>query len=226
MLNLFVVFFSIIGLAQNPEQYFGADYCEAKRMSQSNSAAFSRVVTGRQKAEIMAVAFPELIRFSRFQNFFETSALEILYVKQGAKAADFSIGPYQIKPSFAELIENYTDTAKSLQRYKSYLKYKPTNIQQVRSERIKRLSSVNWQIIYLSIFYKILNNKFPELINLSANERVAFMASAYNHGFMHSFDEIKKWQSQKTFPYGTSQQNNPFAYSEVSLYYYKSIINY
>lgn len=58
-------------------------------------------------SEALAIVSPELIRWTAFKDFFETTALELLYVKKGKTYADFSIGHFQIKPSFVEQLEAY-----------------------------------------------------------------------------------------------------------------------
>ena len=52
----------------------------------------------------IAVVFPELIRYSALRDKIEITLLKSLYIYKGDDYADFSIGQFQMKPSFAELI--------------------------------------------------------------------------------------------------------------------------
>jgi len=54
---------------------------------------------------VLSIVFPELIRFNAIQDKIETFALQSLYVKYGKDYANFSVGPFQVKPSFAESLE-------------------------------------------------------------------------------------------------------------------------
>ncbi|HMR44504.1 MAG TPA: hypothetical protein PKC40_11755, partial [Saprospiraceae bacterium] len=56
--------------------------------------------------EVMAVVFPEMIRYNLVKDFFETSALELIYANLGSREVDFSIGIFQMKPSFIEKLED------------------------------------------------------------------------------------------------------------------------
>ena len=53
----------------------------------------------------VAVVFPELVRYSALMDFMETTAVKALYQQKGVKGADFSIGRFQMKPSFVEDLE-------------------------------------------------------------------------------------------------------------------------
>ncbi len=53
-----------------------------------------------------AIVFPETVRYSFLQNQAEIAGLMVLYVKYGSAYADFSVGRFQMKPSFAEQIEH------------------------------------------------------------------------------------------------------------------------
>jgi hypothetical protein len=54
----------------------------------------------------IAVIFPELLRYSALRDRMETSLLKSLYVNLGEEYANFSIGRFQMKPSFAEVIRS------------------------------------------------------------------------------------------------------------------------
>ena len=49
----------------------------------------------------IAVIFPELVRYSALRDKIEITLLKALYINLGEEYANFSIGPFQMKPSFA-----------------------------------------------------------------------------------------------------------------------------
>jgi len=76
----------------------------------------------------------------------ETEALNILYTKFGSESVDFSIGDLQIKPSFAEKIEQHIKIDTNLiKKYSKLIIFKADSIK-IREERVKRLESLPWQI--------------------------------------------------------------------------------
>ena len=52
----------------------------------------------------IAIVFPELVRYSALRDKIEISILKTLYINLGEEYADFSVGPFQMKPSFAESV--------------------------------------------------------------------------------------------------------------------------
>lgn len=60
-----------------------------------------------EKAEVLSIVFPEIIRWNEFQDVIEISADRTLYVNGGSKLGDFSLGSFQMKPSFIESLERY-----------------------------------------------------------------------------------------------------------------------
>ncbi len=55
-----------------------------------------------EKAQILSIAFPEILRYDSYSDYLETSSNRILYVNNGKEASDFSTGYFQMKPSFLE----------------------------------------------------------------------------------------------------------------------------
>ena len=54
---------------------------------------------------VLAIVFPELIRYSKLQDVIESNDLKVLYVQFGDTYSNFSIGRFQMKPSFCEQLE-------------------------------------------------------------------------------------------------------------------------
>lgn len=173
------------------------------------------------KNMMLAIVFPELIRFSLFRDFFETKALELGYVEYGKEMVDFSIGRFQMKPSFVEKLEKYVKESKKLaEKYNEITQFKNSAEKDMRMERIERLGKLNWQIRYLECFYDILSEKFKDIKWSDDIEKLKFYATAYNHDFNASTEEIEKWINVKAFPYGASYKGKQYSYSDISAYFF------
>ena len=98
-----------------------------------------------------------------------------------------------------------------------------------RRKRVERLKTLEWQLIYLHAFYDAVKVEFPWLEGQSLSYRIKFIATAYNHGFTSSKQELEKWMHARCYPYGTELLGKQYAYSQVSVYFwrkhYKTIFN-
>jgi len=189
-------------LAQSPKIYFGNKYIEALSFVEKNKQRWIDGFGSKDAAKMIAIVFPEMLRYNENLEEIETQLLKSLYVRFGNRYADFSIGYFQMKPSFAEKIEE--SKGKKLQ-----------HTPQERSERIKRIRSIEGQIEYLKDFVAITYQRFPEIAQKTENEQVIFLASAYNLGFWLSKQAIERWIGQKAFPSGKNAAIR-FAYTDIS----------
>jgi len=163
-----------------------------------------------------------LIRYSNVQDMLETSALELIYVESGSSAADFSIGRFQMKPSFAEAIEEEVKSNAILNSNYKKLPFseKNSNVQN-RKERIARLQSLDWQLMYLNAFVSICKIKFRNEEFESNNDSLSFYSSAYNTGFKKSSEDIRSNCLKCYFPYGTKYKGKQYSYADVACYFNK-----
>ena len=170
--------------------------------------------------EALSVVSPELVRWSAFNDFFETTALEILYVKKGKEAANFSIGHFQMKPDFVEELEQYVATHEALATF-SYVVIKGKNEKDCRRERVERLKTFAWQLRYAHVYWLVASDKFKNRTFASPRERVRFFATAYNYGFTKPEAEIDAWQKHKAFPYGSKYKGEQLAFSDLAVEFYE-----
>lgn len=224
---LFAVFFllsstRIIAQELNPKEYFGDSYDEAINYCQSQKKSINSVFKkcGISSEEAISIVFPEIIRYNRFSDFAETTALEVAYVQAGKNVADFSIGHFQMKPSFVESLErellNYKDI---LQTFKEVVTYEPNSSNEfIRSERIERLKQEAWQLKYLACFIRLAEKRFAKELNSKPQERLMILSSAYNKGLNSTYEELKTLSEKKTFPYGKTIAGR-FSYFDVANYF-------
>jgi len=77
-------------------------------------------------------------------------------VQGGADYANFSIGYFQMKPSFVEQLEEFIQADSLLRRkYRDCLFIKPQE-RAARVTRVDRLITIEWQIKYLEILKSLL----------------------------------------------------------------------
>lgn len=208
----------------NIEQRFPQEFKEAKTFVTLHRSLFSRCSRKSQKSNAFAAAivFPELMRYSLIKDFFEVEALSVSYIKLGAENVDFSIGPFQMKPSFAEHIENQVLQDEQLNTKFYYLRYNAKlNERGIRTERLKRLQSVERCVEYLEAFIAICDKRFASLAFIDETEKVGFYANAYNAGFLKSIAYLQNIKSQRNFPYGVNFKGEQYAYADVAAYFYK-----
>jgi hypothetical protein len=171
---------------------------------------------------LFSIVAPELTQYSYLRNRLETYSLKVLYVQRGKSYADFSIGYFQMKPSFIERLETYLSLDTLLRsKYSSYLFTDP-EARTSRVERIDRLNTVAWQIKYLSLFCETVNRKFGKLAFSNEEEKLRFYASAYNCGFYKSEQQIKETEQKALFPHFSKQK---FKYADISVLFYREIMN-
>lgn len=175
-----------------------------------------------KKSEVLSIVFPEIIRYSRFKDFFETKVLEQLYVLKGNAWADFSIGFFQMKPSFVEDLEYHVRYMPSLKAcFKEIIEYDATGEESVRFERIERLKNFEWQLKYAFCYYYIMQKCYEAHRFEDDEARLRFFATAYNFGFTKPFAQIEAWMNEKAFPYGKKFKTEQFAFCELSIAFYK-----
>lgn len=202
---------------------FGEKYIEAEKYFQKNRWISDTIARyGIDSDLAISIVFPEVIRYSALRDIAETHSLEVLYSQYGSKYADFSIGKFQIKPSFAKNLEKdwycYTKKRGSNDHLKPFDTLdSPKN----RIQRIYRLKDENWQVKYLVIFCKLIEDRFQgEWVD--KNQKISFFSAAYNLGYWYESKTIKRVGMLNYYHTGILKPKKCFNYSEISLYYYKN----
>lgn len=169
----------------------------------------------------MAVIFPEQIRYSALQDFMETAAVKALYIQGGTQMANFSIGRFQMKPSFAEEVEREWMQTEWRDMYEIH--FDLSDNVEARRMRIWRLDNEQWQCIYLALFLKLLYRRCPQLKKEDAVEQVRFCATAYNVSFKGSYETIRR-NSRRAF-FHTDFMASPstvyHVYADIAACYYR-----
>ena len=159
-----------------------------------------------ERVEIIAIAFPEIIRYNAFSDLIEITSNRILYINGGKTASDFSIGLFQMKPSFVEDLENYVANSEKLEKYKNIQILNKTE-KAKREERVRRIENFHWQLRYLKVFWAVMEDKYSRIFFKNKNDKLRFYATAYNFGFLRPEKMIIYYQNKKAFPYGINKKN-------------------
>lgn len=203
---------------------FDSEYKEALSFIKKNKTTINKITAfyKNDTAVVVSSIFPELIRYSIIRDFLETKALEYLYVNGGKGVADFSIGSFQMKPSFIEELEIFLIANPILRdKYKNVVSYASNTVLGERSERLNRLKSLEWQIIYANCFYDAMMLRFPELEDKTKSYQIQFVSTAYNAGLNKSALEIKRLGQLKMFPFGPQYKGEQYSYNDIAVNFYK-----
>jgi hypothetical protein len=173
-----------------------------------------------------AVVFPELVRYSSLRDAAETAAVRALYQQRGSRGADFSIGRFQMKPSFAESVER--QWVASPESADWGLTFDTADNTNARRARVRRLSYPLWQCTYLAMFLSSLYWQHPELADAPTEQQVRLCAAAYNGGETKSLETIKRLSERRFFhtDFLPTAATEYHCYSDIAEYYYEIIMNY
>ena len=153
----------------------------------------------------------------------EITLLKTLYVNLGEDYANFSIGQFQMKPSFAEQIR---EKAPAVMGYHSGISFNNSSdfddIKDFRKTIIKDLEDTKIQLNYLIAFIKICEKDF-QTDRMDERSQVKFLATAYNFGIEKKEADIDSMICKKYFNTKMFKTEN-YSYAEVSLFWYKQYI--
>lgn len=206
--------------AEDYKSIFGNKYVEACTYLKQNTWISDTLTSYNVDAAFAtAIVFPELIRYSAIQNSLETAGLFTLYVQYGQKYANFSVGHFQMKPTFVEQLERdlvnlFGANSRECQRFNS------VDSEKSRSERVRRLSAPLWQVRYLVYFVKIMEAKYASVVWESPIDKLRFYATAYNSGYTLSASKIRERISAKSFYTSVVKSKPCYSYSDIAEDFY------
>jgi hypothetical protein len=206
----------------NYRDLFGEDWGKAINYEKENRNWMEPVFAENHIPYPLAIAiiFPELVRYSALRDKMEITLLKALYVNLGEDYANFSIGVFQMKPSFAEMIR---DQAPAVLGKRSGINFRNRSafddIKDFRKSILNDLEDPKCQVNYLIAFIKICENNF-KTDRTNDLSRIKFLATAYNFGFYKTAEEIESMTDKKFFNTSLYKGEN-YSYADVSLFWYK-----
>jgi hypothetical protein len=207
----------------DPGNSFGtkAVSAEARLLAMKDRFGVCAGACNKNAAFMQAIVFPELMRYSTLKDGIESESLRVLYVQLGKAYADFSVGPFQMKPSFAEEVET---KAKALLPDSIYnelqLRYDTSDEETTRSQRLKRLLDEDWQLIYLTAFISVCDTVYQHKLFSSAPEKLQWYATVYNAGFNRTDAFIEKKIAEDNFYFEQQMPGKKFKYAAIATWFY------
>lgn len=171
----------------------------------------------------LAVVFPEIMRYSRLQDRIQARALKVLYVQYGRKYANFSIGHFQMKPSFVELLEaDWNRLASADEKAAAAVPaFDRSDSSRARKDRVLRLDDLGWQVDYLRLFMAVMEKRYGHLVFPSAEDRLRFYATAFNAGYAAGEERIRRGLGEKHFHLELFAPKTRHNYADVAVYFFR-----
>lgn len=209
----------------NYQDLFGDDWKKAQAFEKDNRSWMEPLLVKNHISYPLAIAivFPELVRYSALRDKMEITLLKALYVNLGEDYANFSIGQFQMKPSFAEMIRDQTPVVlgrKSGITFKNRSDF--DDIKDFRKSIVTDLEDSKSQFNYLLAFLKLCDKKYKT----NRKDDVAglkFLATAYNYGVDKSAIQIESMIDKKFLNIKLLKTEN-YSYADVSLFWYEQFL--
>lgn len=100
-------------------------------------------ISSEEQLIAISIVAPEISQFSKYLDFVELRTLYVIYLSRGK--SDFSIGPFQMKPSFIEEMEKIViNTPQLIKKYKDLIP--KGSDKEKRKFRLQNLSSYKGQL--------------------------------------------------------------------------------
>jgi hypothetical protein len=206
----------------NYQDLFGDDWKKAQAFERDNRSWIEPLLVKNHISYPLAIAivFPELVRYSALSDKMEITLLKTLYVNLGEDYANFSIGQFQMKPSFAEMIRDQTPVVlgrKSGITFKNRSDF--DDIKDFRKSIVTDLEDSKSQFNYLVAFIKLCEKNY-KTNRKDEVTRLKFLATAYNYGIDKSASQIESMIDKKFFNTKLFKTEN-YSYADVSLFWYR-----
>lgn len=210
----------------NYAEIFGSDWIKAESFLNDNRQWMDSILDRHHISYPLAVAviFPELVRYSALRDKMETTLLKALYINLGEAYANFSIGQFQMKPSFADVIRRESDEFMSRRsgiRFRQAVEY--DDIYDYRRSIVSDLEDTKMEFIYLIAFIRICEKKY-RTDRMDEAGKLKFLATAYNFGINRSRAEIEQMYDRKFFNTKLFKTEN-YSYAAVSRFWYNGYIS-
>ncbi|MBR1520496.1 MAG: hypothetical protein IJ635_04585 [Bacteroidaceae bacterium] len=223
MLWLLLMMGSTTAFALNHKRVFGDDWLKAELYVKEHRVEWRETFDyfGVDASVAEAVVFPELVRYSMWQDEIEKAAVSSLYVAGGKLQANFSIGRFQMKPSFAEEVDAEWNRSALAREFGFVFDTHDTDT--ARRNRLRRLNDTVGQVRYLAIFIRLQHFRHPELSRLTKKEQVRYLSTAYNRSYMASWKEILHMEQERHFHTDIikTRYTRLFCYGDIAVEFYE-----
>jgi hypothetical protein len=221
-----LLFLQVLAPVSAEEDYavlFGAKYAEAEKFLRQNSwIADSLRLPPRETRIALAIVFPEIIRFKALEDKIQVRALKVLYVQYGRKYADFSVGHFQMKPTFAEQIEgDYNRLFSAEEKTAAEIApFEAGDSSRLRKERVVRLDDLHWQARYLRLLMMVMDKLYGNLTFANDLEKLRFYATAYTTGYAQGEKTIRRMMPTRHFHVQLFFPKTRYSYADIAAFYF------
>lgn len=171
---------------------------------------------------LQSLVMPEVMRYNSLKDGIEAESLRTLYVQFGEEYADFSIGIFQMKPSFAQVVEKKVEVLLPGHLQKEFaMQYSSSNAEEIRRHRVERLQDEDWQLNYLTAFTVLCDTLYKQKKITSELQKLLWYATVYNAGFDKSDAFIEKKLVQSHYYLEQDMPEKKFNYAAIVEWYYK-----
>jgi hypothetical protein len=217
-----------IASAKNYRKLFDRHYQKAETSAAAIRPLLQKYarLCGEDERQMEAVIFPELMRYNQLFDVVETGSLMGLYSRLGTDYADFSIGRFQMKPSFALSIEEFAKQHSNEAWVKAlgFDEIATDDTYEHRSARIDRLNDAEWQVKYLVAVFKAIKQKHMEALKeLSAEKKLAFIATAYNCGWDKDSATVKLFGNKCFYSITRWGSKTRYNFADIAVHRYREI---
>lgn len=222
---IFIIFVFAKKQYQNPD--FGKTFGAKAIMAEKKLAALKEnfelcsKLCGQNPGFMQSIVFPEVMRYNELKDGIEAETLRTLYVQLGSDYANFSIGLFQMKPSFALQVEEKAKKLLPDSIYKELqINYTTTDAENIRAQRVGRLQDDDWQLVYLTAFVCICNKTYRQKIFANETEKLQWYATVYNAGFDKTDEYIAKKITQENFYLQQNMPGKKFRYAAIAGWFF------
>lgn len=142
--------------------------------------------------QVIGIGYPELLKyFTADQK--DTKKTSSLYINLGSREVDVKMGEFQMKTSMVEQIETIVRKyPTNFQKFQNLGSYASNDERTIRSERLERMTDIEWQLAYLFAFHTIADSCFYGEEFKGVEDKTAFYSIAFKMGFNSRLHEIKE----------------------------------
>jgi hypothetical protein len=221
-------FFTAQARAARAEDYaaiFGGKYADAEQFLRQNAwIAGALQLPANDMRIAVAVVFPEIIRFSALEDDIQVRGLKVLYVQYGRAYTDFSVGRFQMKPSFVEHLEEdygrlFTDSEKAVIGISAFER---ADTSRLREKRVRRLDDISWQVRYLRLFMLVMEKRYGKAAMGGLEDRLRFYATAYNVGYLSGESALRQKMGKRRFHVALMFPTVTYNYADVALFFFRA----
>jgi hypothetical protein len=204
---------------------FGEKYAQAERFLRQNAWIAGALQLPADDTWIaLAVVFPEIIRFNALEDAIQVRGLKVLYVQYGRAYMNFSVGRFQMKPSFVENLESDYERLFSAEEKAAIgiPAFERGDTSELRKKRVLRLDDTAWQVRYLRLFMLVMERRYEHIAFAGVEDRLRFFATAYNAGYASGEQALRRMMDERRFHTALIFPKTTYNYGDVALFFFRS----